>query len=437
MATVIGTLLLVAAGVAWNWRSLWPRDALQAPRLSIVVLPFADLGDDPGQQYFADGVTEDLTIDLSRIAHMFVISRNTAFTYRNKQVDTKQIGRELGVRYVLEGSVRRSGNQLRVTAQLIDAETDAHLWAERFDRETGGLFALQNEITSGIANALNREMIAAEAARPTDNPDALDYILRGRAARNKVPTRDNYARAISLFEQALALDPGSAEAKSWLASALTDRVLDFPTNSADRDIKRAEELATQAVTASPGSALAHFARGQALRVQRRCDKAIPEYETALALDRNSVGILAAIGRCKIFVGPIEEAIPLQEQAIRLSPRDSNIVVWYSRIGQAYLLQSRIDEAILWYEKARAANPGLWHVHAYLASAFALKGETERAAVELAEAKSLVGDDRFSTIARLKAIGFFGMSENFGDPKIGALFETTYFAGLRKAGMPEE
>jgi adenylate cyclase len=252
-----------------------------------------------------------------------------------------------------------------------------------------------------------------------------------------VPSRDNYAQAISLFEQALALDFGSAEPKGLLASALADRVLDFPTNSADGDIKRAEELATQAVTASPGSALAHFARGQALRVQRRCDKAIPEYETALALDRNSVGTLAAIGRCKIFVGPIEEAIPLQEQAIRLSPRDPNIVVWYARIGQAYLLQSQIDEAILWYEKARAANPGLWHVHAYLASAFALKGETERAAVELAKAKSLVGDDRFSSIPRLKAIGFFGMAENFGDPKIGALFETTYFAGLRKAGMPEE
>jgi TolB-like protein/DNA-binding winged helix-turn-helix (wHTH) protein len=438
MATVIGAVVLVAAVVTvLNWRSLWPGNALQAPRLSIVVLPFADLGNDPGQQYFADGVTEDLTIDLSRIAHMFVISRNTAFTYRNKQVDTKQIGRELGVRYLLEGSVRRLGDELRVTAELIDAETDAHLWAERFDRETGDLFALQNEITSRIAVALNLEMIAAEAARPTDNPDAFDYILRGRAARNKVPSRDNYAQAIGMLEQALALNPGSAEAKSWLASVLADRVLDFPTNSVDGDIKRAEELATQAVTASPGSALAHFARGQALRVQRRCDEAIPEYETALALDRNSVGTLAAIGRCKIFVGPIEEAIPLQEQAIRLSPRDPNLVVWYARIGQAYLLQSRIDEAILWYEKARAAGPARWHVHAYLASAFALKGETERAADELAKAKTLVSDDRFSSIARLKAIGFFGMAENFGDPKIGALFETTYFAGLRKAGMPEE
>jgi TolB-like protein len=152
-----------------------------APRLSIVVLPFANLGNDPEQQYFADGITEDLTTDLSRIADMLVISRNTAFTYQGKRVDTKQIGRELAVRYVLEGSVRRSGNRVRINAQLIDAETDAHLWAERFDGDTSDLFALQDEITSQIAFALNIELALAEAARPTEHPDALDYIFRGRA----------------------------------------------------------------------------------------------------------------------------------------------------------------------------------------------------------------------------------------------------------------
>ena len=187
-------------------------------------MPFANLSDDREQQYFADGITEDLTTDLSRIADMFVISRNTAFTYRNKPVNAKQIGRELGVRYVLEGSVQRSGNQLRVTTQLIDAATDAHMWAERFDRDTGDLFTLQNEITGRIANALNVELIGAEAAQPTENPDALDYILRGRAAWNKGPTRENYAQAISLFERALALDPRSVDAQSWLASALVTRV---------------------------------------------------------------------------------------------------------------------------------------------------------------------------------------------------------------------
>ena len=192
---------------------------------------------------------------------MFVISRNTAFTYRNKPVDTKQIGRELGVRYVLEGSVRRSGNQVRVNAQLIDAETDAHLWAERFDRDTGDLFALQNEITSRIAIALDVELIAAEAARPTDHPDALDYILRGRAALLKPTSRDSYAERISLFEHALALDPQSVEAQSLLAGALAGRVLDGMTDSAAADLARAEGLVGQALAASPRNALAHFAKG--------------------------------------------------------------------------------------------------------------------------------------------------------------------------------
>jgi adenylate cyclase len=153
-------------------------------------LPFANLSNDPDQQYFADGITEDVTTNLSRILDMFVISRNTAFTYRNKPIVTKQIGHELGVRYVLEGSVRRSGNQVRVTAQLIDVETDAHLWAERFDRDTGDLFALQDEVTHRIADALGAELIGREASRPTEHPDALDYILRGRVAGLKPNSRD-------------------------------------------------------------------------------------------------------------------------------------------------------------------------------------------------------------------------------------------------------
>jgi adenylate cyclase len=190
-----------------------------APRLLIVVLPFTNLGNDPEQQYFADGITEDLTTDLSRIPDMFVISRNSAFAYQGKRVDTKQIGRDLGVRYLLEGSVRRSGNQICVNAQLIDTETDAHLWTERFDRDTADLLALQDEITSRIANALGIEMVAAEAARPTERLDALDYILRGRAARFKPHSRAVYLEAISLFEQALVLDPQSVEAQIRLAGS--------------------------------------------------------------------------------------------------------------------------------------------------------------------------------------------------------------------------
>jgi adenylate cyclase len=399
------------------------------------VLPFANLSDDREQQYFADGITEDLTTDLSRIADMFVISRNTAFTYRDKPVEAKQIGRELGVRYVLEGSVRRSGSHVRVNAQLIDAATDSHLWAERFDGDAGDLFALGNEITSRIAIALNLELLAAEAARPTEHPDALDYILRGRAALLK-PGRDGYAQAIDLFERALALDFGSAQAQSSLATVLTKRALDFGSNSSDSDIKHAEELVTQALATSPRSPVAHFAKGQVLRVQGRLEEAISEYETVLAFNRNWVEALTAIGRCKIFIGPIAEAIPAQEQAIRLSPRDPQIGFWYFRIGQAHLLQSHIDEAILWFGRARSANPGIPFFHAYLASAHALKGETERAAAELAEARRLASEGNYSTIARLTLQE--SRSQNRGArPEIRALFEATYLTGLRLAGMQEE
>jgi adenylate cyclase len=401
-----------------------------APRLSIVVLPFTNLSNDPDQQYFADGITEDLTTDLSRIAHSFVISRNTAFTYRNKPVDAKQIGRELGVRYLLEGSVQRSGNQVRVTAQLINAETDAHLWAERFDHETDDLLVLQNEITSRIANALGVELIGREAARPTEHPDALDYILRGRAAFLKPPSRDNYAAMIGLFEHALALDPQSVEAQGWLAAVLSIRVLDEMTRSTATDLARAEKLVGQVLAASPRSPYTHLVKGLLLRAQRRCEEAIPEFETVLASNRNLVMALHDLALCKLDTGSIEQVMPLEEQAIRLSPRDPGIGWWYLLIGTVHLLQSRTDEAIVWLEKARSALPSVPVFHSRLASAYALRGETERAASELAEARRLAGEGSFSSIARMRA-------RYWGVPKIRALWEATYFAGLRKAGMPEE
>jgi TolB-like protein/class 3 adenylate cyclase/Flp pilus assembly protein TadD len=402
-----------------------------APRLSIVVLPFVNLSNDPEQQYFADGITEDLTSDLSRLANMFVISRNTAFTYRNKPIDTKQIGRELGVRYVLEGSVRRSGNRVRVNAQLIDAATDAHLWAERFDRDTGDLLALQNEITSCLANALGVELIAAEAARPTEHPDALDYILRGRAALLKPLTPDTYTEAISLYERALALDPQSVDAQSQLAGVLATRALNGMSRSAAADLTRAERLILRALAASPRYAFPHLVKGRVLRAQSRWNEAVPEFETALALNRNSVWALYHLAWCKLYAGSIEEVTPLVERAIRLSPRDPGIGWWYFLIGTVHLLQSRTDEAIVWLEKARSPMPSVPIVRSFFASAYALRGETERAAAELAEARRLNGGDLFSSIASVKD------GWGWGVPKTDALFEATYFAGLRKAGMPEE
>jgi TolB-like protein/DNA-binding winged helix-turn-helix (wHTH) protein/Flp pilus assembly protein TadD len=431
-ASVIGALGLAALVItALNLSLPQSREVrLTASRPSIVVLPFTNFGDDHEQQYFADGIAEDLTTDLSRVGQMFVISRNTAFTYRGKPVDTRQVGRDLGVRYVLEGSVQRSSHLLRVSVRLSDAENAASLWAERFDSETGDLFDLQNEVTRRIAVALNLELIGVEATRPTEHPDALDYIFRGRALLMKPPTRNNREEAIALFERALALDPQSVMALSWLARTLAAREADEMTSLAATDVARAEELVGEALAAAPRNALAHYARGTVLRAQNRFAEAIPEYETAIAFDRNWLDAYANLGQCKFYTGSLEEYIQLVEQAIRLSPRDPLIGVWYGRIGLAHLLLSRIDESILWLEKARDASPGLPYIHSRLASAHALKGETARAAAELSEARRLSGDDHYATIEHLRA-------EYLGVPQIRALHETVYFAGLRIAGVPEK
>jgi TolB-like protein/class 3 adenylate cyclase len=254
-----------------------------APRLSIVVLPFANLSNDPDQQYFADGITEDLTTDLSRIAGMLVISRNTAFTYQGKRVDTRQIGRELGVRYVLEGSVRRLGNNVRINTQLIDAETDAHIWADRFDLDAAHLLWLQDEVTGRIANALNQELVRAEAARSTANPDALDYVLRGRAVHNRGATRENYAEAIRLYERALTLDPDCVPAKAQLAWVLSARVHNQLADAPLTDLECADKLSSKVLAASPRDAVGHLAKAEVLRARNRYDEAIAEYETAVVL----------------------------------------------------------------------------------------------------------------------------------------------------------
>jgi TolB-like protein len=403
----------------------------EAKRASIVVLPFANLSNDPQQQYFADGITGNLTTDLSRIPDMLVISRNTAFTYRDKLIDTRQIGRELGVRYVLEGEVQRSGHLVRVTAQLIDAETDAHLWADRFTGDAGDLFALQDEITGKIAVALDLELIDAEASRPIERPDTRDYILRGRAVRLRSPSRESRAEAIALFEQALAFDPQSAVAQSWLAIALTARALDFMAETPAADIARAAELAAQASIALPRNTIACFAKAQVLRAQHRYAEAITEYESVIALNRNWAHAYSHLGWCRLMTGAIDKLIPAQEQAIRLSPRDSQIGLFYSRVGSGHLLQSRFDEAIIWYERARNATPAHPEFRTLLAAAFAMKGENERAAFELSEGQRLAGDGRYASAARLRTISRWGV------PQISALAEVTYFAGLRQAGLPED
>jgi adenylate cyclase len=292
----VAAIILAVAGIGaaawWAWPRLGPpattaqavpttnpppsSEAKAAPRLSIVVLPFANLSNDPEQQYFADGITEDLTTDLSRLRNVLVISRNTAFTYKDKSVDAKQIGHELGVRYVLEGSVRRSGNEVRINAQLIDAATNAHLWAKRFDHDIGDLFAIQNEITGRIANTLGWELIGAETARPTERPDALDHLLQARAALARGYTREGTEEAVKLFEQALALDPHSVEAQSRLANLLVVRAMPKNPTGAAADLRRAEKLVAESLATSPRDPYAHRVKGRLLWYQHRCGEAIPE-----------------------------------------------------------------------------------------------------------------------------------------------------------------
>jgi adenylate cyclase len=402
---------------------------LAASRLSIVVLPFTNLSNDPEQEYFADGMADDLTTDLSRIAGAVVIARNSAFSYKGKPVDPKQIGRELGARYVLQGSVRRAGSQVRINAVLIDAETDTQLWAERFDRDIGDLFAVQNEITARIARALQSQIAIAEAHRSIERPDALDYVWRGRAQLTKPISRENYDEAIGYFEKALALDPKVPDGAAWLATLLAVRALDELSESASDDLRRAEQLAAQALAAAPNSAMPHYARGQVLRAANRCQEAIPEYEAAVAIDRSRAPAYAHIGWCKFLSGSVDSVVPYFEEAIRLSPHEPAIAPWYGRLGVVHLLQSHIDEAIAALERARSENARLPFVHAWLAAAYALKGEAQRARWALAEARRL--NQGYASLASVKK------SPWFTKPEIRKLAEATYFPGLVQAGMPEE
>jgi len=264
------------------------------PRLSIVVLPFANLSNDAEQEYFVDGITDDLTTDLSRLSGSFVIARNTAFTYKGKPVDAKQIGRELGVRYILEGSVRRVGDEVRVNVQLIDGENGAHLWADRFDTDLANLAAAQDEITGRLARALKVELVA-DVGRRIDrehavDPDARDLVMRGRALLLKAGSVAARQEAVAAFERALEIDPRSVDARIGLATALGRSVADGWSNAVQQDLARAEQLLREALT-DANTASAHAEMGRVRRLQNRLTEAKIELETAIALDHNLVGAL--------------------------------------------------------------------------------------------------------------------------------------------------
>ena len=304
------------------------------PRLSIVVLPFANIGGDPEQEHFADGVTESLTTDLSRIRGSFVIGRNTAFTFKGKAVDLKQIGRELNVRYVLEGSVQRGGNRMRVNVQLIDAETGNHLWAERFDKPLADLFDMQDEIVARLAGALNVQLVAAEARRAEQapNPDSMDLYFQGVAWFYKGLTPHNMVQARSYFDRALIADPDNVDALIGLAGAeAIEGVNSFATDPV-ASFAAAEAKLTKALSSVPDHAVGHMWLGLVYIWTKRAAEGIAKCEHALALDRNLARAEGAIGFGKINIGRAEETEAHIAEALRLSPRDTTAFVWMTYVG---------------------------------------------------------------------------------------------------------
>jgi TolB-like protein/class 3 adenylate cyclase/Flp pilus assembly protein TadD len=403
----------------------------QAPRLSIVVLPFANLGGDKEQDYFVDSVTENLTTDLSRIPGAFVIARNTAFTYKGKAVDARQVGRELGVRYVMEGSVQSGANRIRVNAQLIDAETGAHLWAERFDKPRADLFDMQDEITARLARTVGIELVAAEGRRAErdrpSNMDAVDLSMRGWALMNQPFSLDLARQARSLFEAALRLDDRNVDALIGLADAHLTEVRVFASADRSEQIRAAETATAKALKLSPNNAYAHYVRAHVSFVSRTPERALHEYELAIGLDRNLALAHAYAGLMKVLLGRSEETEAHISEAMRLSPRDPALGSWYNFMGAANLYLGKLEVAAECLRKSVATNPNNSLAHFFLAASLALAGRDAEAAEACAAGQQL--DPTFS-VAR------FRDATPSHDPVYLAQRERIY-EGLRKAGAPEE
>jgi TolB-like protein/class 3 adenylate cyclase len=402
-----------------------------SPRVSIVVLPLANIGGDPEQEHFVDGVTESLTTDLSRIRNAVVIARNTAFAYKGKPLDVKTIRRDLNVRYVLEGSVQRGGNRMRVNVQLIDAETGNHLWAERFDKPLADLFDMQDEIVARLANALNAELVAAEARRAEQapNPDSVDLYFQGLAWLNKGETPDQVAQAGGFFDRALAADPDNVDA--LVGSARADQLegaLSFATDPVAA-FERAEAKLTKALSSAPDHALGHMVLGLVDIFTKRAAAGIGECERALELDRNLASAHADIGLGKIFIGRSEETGAHITEALRLSPRDTLTYVWMSHAGSAKNALGSYEKAIPWFQRAIVANRNYPFAYFMSAVALALVGRLDEARSAVRVGRVL--DPNFN-VSRARAF-WTAMSDH---PTYLAQLEPL-LEGLRKAGVPEQ
>jgi TolB-like protein len=350
------------------------------PRLSIVVLPFSNLSGDPEQEHFVDGVTESLTTDLSRISGSFVIGRHTAFTCKGRAVDLKQIGRDLNVRYILEGSVQRRDNRLRVNVQLVDAETAGHLWAERFDKPIVDFFDLQDEIVSRLANTLDARLTDEEARRSerSPHPDSMELYFRGKALLSKAGTPEYVAQARRIFGQALALDPQNIEAMVWMAAADWIGITAFMSDDRITLLAAAEATLARVLSVAPNHAYAHLIVGGLFISTNRAARGIAECERALALDRNLAEAHAQIGLAKYVTGRGAETEAHINEAFRLSPRDIFANRWLAIVGMSKLQIAADAEAHRWFVRSIEASRNYPLAHFGLSAALALLGLLDQA-----------------------------------------------------------
>jgi adenylate cyclase len=351
---------------------------------SIAVLPFVNMSGEPEQEYFSDGMTEDLITDLSKASGLFVIARNSAFTYKGKAVKVQEVGRELGVRFVLEGSVRKAGNRVRISAQLVDAITGGHLWAERYDRELRDIFDLQDEVTQQIVSALAINLTKQEenhlARRGTDNLKAYDYALRGQESYHRF-TKDANIQAQEMFEKSIELDPQYASAYSWLGLVLLHRWTHGW--SQDRQLPdRAFELAKKALGLDDSLPEAHRILGDVYLYRKQHEKAMAELKRAIALNSNYADAFAALAEVLNWTGKPERTPELVKKGIRLNPHHH---AWYFYVlGSSYMLMGRYEEAIGTLKRGIVRNPEFLGNHLALAPLYAEMGRMEEAQQEIQE-----------------------------------------------------
>ncbi len=360
-------------------------------RLSIVVLPFENLSRDQGEQYFADGITEDLTTNLSRFTNMLVISRNTAFTYRDKPLDTRQIGHELGVRYVLEGSVRRSDKRVRVNAQLIDAEADAHLWAEMFDRDFSDLFELQDEVTTAIVGAIEPELLKSErdrlARRPAAREDAYEFYQRGLWHFYRY-TKEDSVEAQGLFRRALTIDAEYPQPVAQLAITLCNAAYLGWVDNDQLNYVEAYELAQRAVSLDARYPAAHFALGLVCMWTHRSDRARSSFNEATKLNPSYAAAHVLLGQMHLYGGHPEEAITLAEKGIRLSPKDPRVFIWLAALAGAHYRLGHYPQAIEAGRRSWTLNRNWPAGLRYVVAGLAQLGQFEEAEAALEELRLL-------------------------------------------------